>query len=201
MSIKRLFIKSKKFKGLGFFAVVAALSLTLTACGGDAPKAPKKATPAPAASAIKDGLQLPEGHPTAAPEGMAAGKKVGPADHTTLKSDKSIVLSDEVKAKWKSAKILILDSESGQSVVKTIDVGSGIQLNEQYTLKLDAFIPDWAIDEAGIISRSNEPNNPAIQVRVVDGANAVSSGWVFESLPDFNSYKNDRYKLELLPSD
>jgi cytochrome c biogenesis protein len=48
------------------------------------------------------------------------------------------------------------------------------------------FVPDFVIGEGGrVVSRSEEPRNPAAQVEVWDGEARVFSGWVFARFPDF----------------
>ena len=57
-----------------------------------------------------------------------------------------------------------------------------------------AYVPDYALSEDAIVSRSNEPNNPAVQVDLLEGDKVVSSGWIFEKLPGFNSYGDDQVR-------
>jgi len=48
------------------------------------------------------------------------------------------------------------------------------------------FVPDFVIGEGGrVVSRSEEPRNPAAQIEAWDGEKRVFSGWIFAKFPDF----------------
>lgn len=186
-------------KGL-FLTAVLALFLT-TSCGGDDSASEKKAAYAPsdkpaATSEVTEGV-LPEGHPSIAQEdtSLPAGS------HSNLKSARKLQLDDEVIAKWKVVNLEISDNTAGQKKAVKVNVGQKVSLKDDgLYLMVKAYVPDYALSEDAIVSRSNEPNNPAILVELMEGDKVVTSGWIFEQLPDFNSYGDARYGLVLLPS-
>jgi len=51
------------------------------------------------------------------------------------------------------------------------------------------YVPDFVFDGSGggVSSRSETPNNPAVQVSVTDGNNTTNQLWVFARFPDFNT--------------
>lgn len=51
------------------------------------------------------------------------------------------------------------------------------------------YVPDFSMDGAGgeVVSRSSQPNNPAIQVAVMSGG-ATNTRWVFARFPDFGAH-------------
>ncbi len=178
--------------------LTAALALFLTtSCGSDDSAPQKKAADKPAATAEVTSGELPEGHPSIAPEdnAMPAGS------HSNLKSARKLQLDDEVIAKWKVVNLEISDNTAGQKKAIKVNVGQKVSLKgDGLYLLVKAYVPDYALSEDAIVSRSNEPNNPAIQVELQEGDKVVSTGWIFEKLPDFNSYGDTRYGLVLLPN-
>lgn len=169
-------------------AAFAGFALITAGCGKEKAEAPKAET-APAAEQA-----APAGHP---PVEQAAPQQPA-TDHSAIKSQKEVKLSKEVLAKWKEAKIEIADSTTGSKNTLTLKVGSTTDLKGGHKLKLEAFVPDYAIADNHIESRSNEANNPAVLVTVLDGGNTIARGWVFLSFPEFNSFKSDRYSVALL---
>jgi len=49
-----------------------------------------------------------------------------------------------------------------------------------------------------VTSASNNPDNPAVLIQLVDKARILSEGWVFQKLPDFNTYQSEKLHLQLL---
>ncbi len=138
---------------------------------------------------------LPQGHP-------AVGQSTGDmamAAHANVKTQKEVVLSDDVKAKWNEVKMEITDTSSKAAEMLTAKVGATVPLKKDgFKLKVEAFVPDYAIVEDHIESRSNEPKNPAVLVDLMDGDKTVARGWVFREFPEFNSYNNDAIHIALV---
>lgn len=138
---------------------------------------------------------LPEGHPAV---GAPAGDMAKVA-HSNIKSQKGVVLSEDVKAKWKEVKMEITDTSTKATEVLTLKVGETVPLKKDgFKLKVEAFVPDYAIVEDHIESRSNEPKNPAVLVELMEGDKTTARGWVFKDFPEFNSYNNERIHLTLV---
>ncbi|MFQ5735948.1 MAG: hypothetical protein ACE5GY_03695 [Thermodesulfobacteriota bacterium] len=179
-----------------YLLVLASLMLLVFAgCGGEK-KAPAPKQEAAPAAAPAEGKAMPEGHPKIADQGMNEMAKIS---HASIKTSKEVVLSPEVMKKWKEAKLEITDASAKKSETIVIKVGSAVQLNDAgLKLKLEVVVPDYAISENKIESRSNEANNPAVLVELLDGDKSVARGWVFKDFPEFNSYIDQRYPIVLV---
>jgi len=59
-------------------------------------------------------------------------------------------------------------------------------------------VPAFRSDAGKVTSRSNQPDNPAALVQLVDKTRVLSEGWVFQKYPDFNTYHSERLHLQLL---
>lgn len=137
----------------------------------------------------------PSGHP---PTGDQTVTDINKAAHANIKTQKEVSLSPEVKAKWKEVKLDITDASSNSSQVVTINVGSAVTLKPGLKLKVEAFVPDYAISDNKIESRSNEAKNPAVLVELQENDKTVAKGWVFKEFPEFNSYTDARFPMKLV---
>ncbi len=143
-----------------------------------------------------EGEALPEGHPTVSKpvEDLAEG-----GAHPSSGGDKEVRISDEVRARWTEVTLEVLDGSTKASKVITMDVGSTVSLNGTgFSLRVEVFIPDYAMFDDHIGSRSNEPNNVAVMVELMEGDKPVAMGWVFKAYPAFNSYGHERFTIGLV---
>lgn len=171
-----------------FLVSASVILLAVSGCGGE--KKAEKAEDAPAATQE----QLPKGHPGA----PSMQEDISKVQHANIKTQKTVSISDEVKAKWKEAQLEILDAESGASQTVTVKVGSDIKLKEGIRLKVEVVVPDYTIAESRIETRSNELNNPAVLVDLVENEKSITRGWVFRDYPEFNSYNDRRFPMRFL---
>ena len=185
------------FKKTGSYLLILATvaSLSLAGCGGEKKAEEKKAeAPAPAAQAQAPQGGMPGEH--AAVDKTA--EDIQKLAHSSIKTQKEVFLKEDVKAKWKEVKLELTEGKSKASQAVTAKVGSTIKLDERFKLKVDTFVPDYAIAENRIESRSNEANNPAVLVELLEGDKTVAKGWVFKDFPEFNSYTDDRFPVKLV---
>jgi hypothetical protein len=152
--------------------------------------------PAPSIAGEAGG-ELPAGHPMVS----RPLEDIGPGKHPSGGGAKEVRISEEVKARWKEVKLEVLDKSSNTKELMTLAVGSTVPLKETgFKLRVEVFIPDYAMFEDHIGSRSNELKNAAVLVEMREGDKAVAKGWVFKSFPEFNSYEHERFTIVLLES-
>ncbi|MBE9528408.1 MAG: hypothetical protein IME99_04125 [Proteobacteria bacterium] len=193
------------FHGSNRFALVLSFALLMVVVGcssgskDDSGKASAPAESAQTETAAAPGADsLPADHP-AMPEGMdKMTESIQRASHANIKTQKEVVLTDEMKAKWNEVQIAITDNANQRTENVTLKVGSKVKLTQDgYFLTIDAFVPDYAIAESKIVSRSDEANNPAMLVSLYENETQVTRGWVFKDFSEFNSYSNSRFVLQL----
>jgi cytochrome c biogenesis protein len=68
-----------------------------------------------------------------------------------------------------------------------------VQLDPQTTVRLGAFVPDFVLVGDQIESRSDQPNNPAIELRVDSKTSGEATVWLFPRLPQFNHASSSPY--------
>lgn len=205
-----------KALSLAFCITVAALSGCSNKKEGTAPETQAPAaqqTPAaeqsPAVEQAATGAQAPAVQPMqAAPAAQPAMPSDHPkidkaadvkAQHGGSKQEKELKLSDEVKVKWKEVKLDVTDSSAKFPESVTIKVGGSANIGKNgATLKVVAFVPDYAMSDNNIVSRSNDLKNPAVLLELLEGGKVVVRGWVFNKFPDFNSFNSAKFKVALV---
>jgi hypothetical protein len=175
--------QSKRF----FLVTASAVILAFTGCSGEK-KAEAPAQPEQAQQA------MPEGHQPV----DKMQEDISKVQHANIKTQKTVSLTSEVKAKWKEVKLELIDNASGAKDAVTIKVGGDVKLKEGVRLKVDALVPDYAIAENTIESRSNEARNPAVLLELIEGDKTVARGWIFRDFPEFNSYNDGKFTIKLL---
>lgn len=83
-----------------------------------------------------------------------------------------------------------------------IQLGEGETKQVQGTdikVELATLIPDFFFGEGNrILSRSDQPNNPAVGVNIYQNGKLSYSGWSFLKHPDFHGSKDDTYRVIFL---
>ena len=150
--------------------------------------------------AAKKQSKLPEGHPVVnKSDGAASGAMDAMVKHRGMKSQRQVVVSDEIKAKWKSVELEVVDRKFNRKEVVKVDIGKERELGKTgYYIKVEAFLPDYAVFSDRIGSRSEELNNPAVLVELTKDDTTIAKGWVFKNFPAFNSYQHERFALSLV---
>lgn len=146
-----------------------------------------------AATPPQDGIHsggMPQGHPPVSAPRQPAHPKSGKLP--------KVELGDEVKAKWKTIKLAVIAGEGKEQTMEA-KVGGKLAIPGG-ALELDvlAYVPDFQTVDGVVSSASNEPRNPAVLVQLSEKGKVIDNGWVFQDLPEFNTYRNARAKLRLL---
>ncbi|MBI5345227.1 MAG: hypothetical protein HZB83_07850 [Deltaproteobacteria bacterium] len=164
-------------RGLRLFIAAACIMVfAVTGCGKD-----KKEKTA----GVPDTVGAPAGEaPAGHPAVDKTAEDITKAAHGGIKTQKEVRLSEEVRARWKEVKLQITDASSRATGTVTIKVGGDVKLtNDGYRLRVETFVPDYAIADKHIESRSSEPKNPAVLVNLLEGDKSVARGWIFKDFP------------------
>lgn len=104
----------------------------------------------------------------------------------------------DVKAKWKTVEL----SLSGQNIPLRkvrVSIGGETSIDPSGLLvRVVAYVPAFQSDAGTVTSSTNNPDNPAVLVQLVEKAKVLNEGWVFQKYPDFNTYKSEKLHLQLL---
>lgn len=146
--------------------------------------------------------------------GVYTGKADMPANHPTQEtsSDSGFVhpktsltstlrIPPEVKAKWKSVELSIT-ATGGKEQRAHVTIGDKVTVaNTGLSLNVAAFVPAFMSDAGVVTSSSNNLDNPAVQLQLRDGKGKIAEGWVFQSLPEFNSFSSSKVSVRLLSAE
>jgi hypothetical protein len=110
-----------------------------------------------------------------------------------------VALPDGVQGKWASATLAVA-AEGGEKELK-LGIGETISLNGRLQLRLVHYLPAYSSDFQTVTSLSNEQLNPAVQVEALRNGEVVAEGWVFQRLPEFNSFKSEWITVRLISAE
>jgi hypothetical protein len=134
---------------------------------------------------------------------LPAARPADAGDTTGFNHAKSALKSrldipDAVKAKWKGVELSIAGKDIPARTAK-IAVGSRYGIDRSsLALQVVAYVPSFSSNLGTVTSTSNNPDNPAVLVRLLNKERVVKEGWVFQKLPDFNTYNGDIIQIKLL---
>jgi hypothetical protein len=148
--------------------------------------------------------ELPPGHPplpgTGAETlpGMPRDHALPPPAHPTRSGMPArLEVPAEVKATWKSVELSA--TVAGQARALRVAVGAEAAIPDSgLTVRVIAFLPALQVGEGVITSNGNNPDNPAVLLRISEGGKALAEGWVFQKYPDFSAPETNRVKLRLM---
>jgi cytochrome c biogenesis protein len=87
-------------------------------------------------------------------------------------------------------------SDPAQTREITLSAGKTVQLDPDTTVHLAAFVPDFILAGREVQTRSNQPNNPAIQLCVESKKKGESKVWLFPRFPNFGHPDESPYAFQ-----
>jgi len=168
--------------------LAVACSLTLLFAVG----ACKKKQEQPGQPGAPGQQTLPPGHPPTGQPGAPGGNVMMPKGETT------VTVPDAVKGKWKGVVLVIEDKGSKKTSEYSINLNSDLKVpNSNLKISVNEFIPDFKMDGLTITSLSNEPNNPAVRVKVLEGDKELFKGWLYSKFPTIHPFEHPKYTIVL----
>ena len=118
----------------------------------------------------------------------------------TVKKEEIVVkVPDAVKGKWKDITIEVTNKQTNQKSTITVPIGGEAAISDtKMKVKLEAFLPEFVMEEANITSASNEPKNPAAYIVVTEDGKEVFKGWLFSLYPTAHPFEHPDYSLTLV---
>jgi hypothetical protein len=180
--------------GLG---IAFVLSLSLSACKKKeqqpVPQAPQM--PPPGMQTMPPGTQMPPGGQMPPGHGTGSGAP---------KAELKVVIPDAVKGQWSAVKIVVEDKGAKKVQEYKVNLNGELKIpNSDLKVVVGEFIPDFRMDAATITSASNQPNNPAVGVRVMQGDKQIFPepgkqwGWLYSKFPAIHPFEHPKYGVTL----
>ena len=141
---------------------------------------------------------MPPGMGAPMPPGMGAPMPGGAPGVVMPKGELQIVLPTNVKGKWSAVKIVVEDKTTRKTQEYTVKLNSDFKIpNSDLKLVVGEFLPDFRMDVGTITSASNEPNNPAVSIKVFEGNKEVFKGWLYSKFPAIHPFEHPKVGLTL----
>jgi len=127
-----------------------------------------------------------------------AGEAVAPHGQSARK-ESVVVVPDNVKGKWKAVKIAVINKASNKETVYTVAIGSQVAITgSDLIISVENFLPHFVINGTTLTSLSNEPKNPAAQIRIMEGGKEIWKGWLFSLYPVQHAFQHPKYGFTLV---
>ena len=115
------------------------------------------------------------------------------------KKESVVVVPNSVKGKWKAVKIAVTDKDTNKETVYTVVIGATFTIPDtNLSVKVENFLPHFMMDGTTLTSQSNEPKNPAAQIRISEGGNEIFKGWLFSRFPTTHAFQHPKYGFTLV---
>jgi cytochrome c biogenesis protein len=94
-------------------------------------------------------------------------------------------------------KLLATPNNGGAKEEFWLRPDEAVSLHKDATVRITQFIPDFVVVENHIESRSDQPNNPAVQISVQSKQAAESRIWLFPKFPEFTHGNNTGFDFRV----
>ena len=149
-----------------------------------------------------EGCKKKEPPPPMPPQGAPGqpGMPGGPhGEGGPAAAPKKVVVPDAVQKTWKAVKVQVEYKEKKTKKEFIVPLNSEFKVpDSDITLKVGAFLPHFSMAADQITSGSNNLENPAVQLEVMQGGQEIFHGWLFSRYPAVHPFSHDRYGLSLV---
>ena len=115
------------------------------------------------------------------------------------RKETTVSVPSSVKGKWKAVRIGVTDKSANKEMVYTVEIGGTFKVpNSDLTIKVDNFLPHFVMEGTTLTSQSNEPKNPAAQIRVDESGKEIFKGWLFTLYPNTHAFQHPKYGFALV---
>ncbi|MDO9188744.1 MAG: hypothetical protein Q8N54_01930 [Sulfurimicrobium sp.] len=111
----------------------------------------------------------------------------------------AVAVPDSVKGKWASATLAV--TAGGLEKEIKLAIGDKVSLGKNLQIQLLHYLPAYTSDFQTVTSSSNEQVNPAVQIQAISNGQVLTEGWIFQNLPEFNSFSSEQVKVRLISAE
>lgn len=179
---------------LGFVLLCCAAIIGLVSCKKEAAKSsiPEQKT----AAATTPSSVCPAGGNK---DGQHLGSMATQSNpHGGEKRSHAVVVPEIVEKTWESVSIKITDKQNKTDELVTIKIGDTYKIpNSSMSIRVLHFLPDFEMNSFGMTTKSNNPDNPAVNFEVSENGKKIYTGWLFSKFPDVHTFNHERYAFNL----
>ncbi len=185
------------------------LAVSVSACKKKEAQPPVPQAPGPMAPGQMPPGQMPPGQ---MPQGPMMQGPLSPGGQQQVpgpgmmmpKGQSQINIPDSVRGKWSAAKIILEDRIAKTGKEYTVKLNSDFPIpNSNLRIAVGEFLPDFKMEGLTLTSTSNQPNNPALAIRVFEGGKQIFPplgrkwGWLFAKVPTIHPFEHPKYGIIL----
>ncbi len=131
--------------------------------------------------------------------GMPGGAAPGGMPPMSGGQEKKVVVPDAVKGQWKAIKIEVEYKDKKSRKQYTVPLRSEFKIpDSDITIKIGEFLPHFSMTTDSITSSSNNLENPAAQIDVLQGGKEIFHGWLFSKFPAVHPFQHDKFGITML---
>ena len=134
------------------------------------------------------------------------GQEMGKPGMMPARGKSQIVVPPSVKGQWSGAKIIVEDKTSKAKQEYTVKLNNDFKIpNSNLKVHVGEFLPEILFEGQTITSRSNEPNNPGLTIRVYENDKQIFPdlktgkqwAWLFAKVPSMHAFVHPKYGIIL----
>jgi hypothetical protein len=175
------------------------LAVSVSACKKKEAQPPVPQTPGP----VTPG-QMPQGPVMQGPLSPGGQQQVPVPGMMMPRGQSQIIIPDSVRGKWSAAKIIFEDRIAKTKKEYTVKLNSDFSIpNSNLRVTVGEFLPDFKMEGLTMTSMSNQPNNPALSIKVFEGNKQIFPapgrhwGWLFAKMPTIHPFEHPKYGIVL----
>jgi hypothetical protein len=160
--------------------------------------------PVPQTSGAVTPGQMPQGPVMQGPLSPGGQQQVPMPGIMMPRGQSQIIIPDSVRGKWSAAKIIFEDRIAKTKKEYTVKLNSDFSIpNSNLRITVGEFLPDFKMEGLTMTSMSNQPNNPALSIKVFEGNKQIFPapgrqwGWLFAKMPTIHPFEHPKYGIVL----
>ncbi len=133
-------------------------------------------------------------------------QEMGKPGMMPVRGKSQIVVPPSVKGQWSGAKIIVEDKTSKAKQEYTVKLNGDFKIpNSNLKVHVGEFFPEILFEGQTITSRSNEPNNPGLTIRIYENDKQIFPdlktgkqwAWLFAKVPAMHAFVHPKYGITL----
>ena len=190
------------------------VTIAFSACKKKETQPPVPQTPGPMAPGVMPPGNMPLGPaaPGQMPQGPGMQGPISPGGQEQFmgpgmavpRGKSHVVIPDSVKGQWSEAKIIFEDKIAKKTQEYAVKLNSDFKIpNSNLKITVGEFLPDFRMEGLTLTSASNQPNNPALGIKVFENDKQIFPapgkqwGWLFSKIPSIHPFNHPKYKIIL----
>jgi hypothetical protein len=114
------------------------------------------------------------------------------------KGETVVTVPDSVKGKWKAVVLVVEDKTAKKMKDYTVNINSDLKIpDSNLKISVGEFLPDFKMDGLTLTSMSNEPNNPAVRIKIFENDKEIFKGMLFLKFPTIHPFEHPKYSVLL----